>query len=584
MCTVELIMKRQLRKYLINLVSNLGQKFCCILIPFLCFSCTSNENSVKEISAVNSFKSNCKVKLLFNGRNALLHRIQLIRSAKESIDLQTFIWTDDDCGRIMMNELVNAAKRGVKVRILCDHLFSSQDVTGLAAVSQTKNLEIKIYNPAGDRIKPDTLKLLIETIGDFHKVNQRMHNKLFLVDGIEGVCGGRNIENTYFDNSTGLNFKDLDIAMNGPVTESMKNSFEKFWNSPLSIPLTSLKDVAAQLDNKLKVNFELSKNELYKNLPALLKSYDRQKGYFKVEKIAFFSDEPGKNDAKNYSGSSLLNDFIISTLSKANKRIWIQSPYLVLSTKAQKSFADIRNKNKSLEIKISTNSLAATDSWPTYAFLYRQKKMLINDLGFQIYEYNPLPADYMEVLPNYSQLLHQKSGIEKLGEEERMNGKVSLYPRICIHSKCMLIDEDISFVGSYNMDPRSANLNTELSAVIIDDNFNKILAKHIEGDMSAKNSWVVARRKTIVGLKQINDLISSVSKLGVTLTGFDLWPRRFTSCFQLKAGAQEVNPNHEDFYKNYYSVGNFPRVPVLREKEILTRFFKAFGLVLKPIL
>ena len=212
------------------------------------------------------------------------------------------------------------------------------------------------------------------------------------------------------------------------------------------------------------------------------------------------------------------------------------------------------------------------------------KKMLINDLGMEIYEFNPLPGDLEKTLPNYLELLKQKTGLDSLPKKEWQEGDVAKYPRLCLHSKCMLVDDKISFVGSYNLDPRSANLNTELSAVIIDEGFTKKLAEYMKKDIAAKNSWVVAKRKTILGVKQIYELISAVSNLGVEITGIDLWPRRFTSCYQLKPGAQEVHQSHQDFYENYYSVGNFPRVPFLGEKEILSRFFKAFGIALKPIL
>lgn len=549
------------------------------------WSCSSTgDGSVGDPASLSDFKRGCQVKLLDNGRGAFLHRIMMIRSAKESIELQTFIWTADECGRILFHELREAAKRGVKVRIICDHLFSTQDSSALAAISRTENLEIKIYNPAGDSLRPDALVIMLESIGNFHKMNQRMHNKLLLVDSKNGVCGGRNIEDTYYDNSLGLNFRDLDVAIRGPVTKEMKKSFEQFWASPICISMTSLKDVAAKMHENITLKLELDKNRLYQKLPELLPDYDWQAGFMEVEKMAFFSDMPGKNDSKNFSGSSRLNNFIVETLKNAEDRIWIQSPYLVLSNKAKQNFTDIRKANEKLDIKISTNSLAATDSWPTYAFLYRQKKMLIGDLNIEVYELNPMPGDMLEIMPNYSELLELKAGLKSLSKEQWQTGNISLYPRLCMHSKCMLVDNDISFVGSYNMDPRSANLNTELSAVIIDKKFNRLLAQHIARDMAARNSWVVAKRQTVLGLKQIYSLISAIGDLGVKLTGLDLWPRRNTSCFQLKTGAKEVPQGHKDFYKNYFSVGNFPRVPILGEKEILTRFFKAFGIVLKPVL
>jgi phosphatidylserine/phosphatidylglycerophosphate/cardiolipin synthase-like enzyme len=210
--------------------------------------------------------------------------------------------------------------------------------------------------------------------------------------------------------------------------------------------------------------------------------------------------------------------------------------------------------------------------------------MFLGELGIKIYEFNPLPADLLDFIPAYPNLLQLKSGLSSLTEAQRQSGDLSLYPRLCLHSKCMLVDNDISFIGSYNLDPRSANLNTELSAVVIDENFNKLLADHIAVDIAARNSWVVAKRKNFIGFKEINSIMVAINNLGRKISSIDLWPRRFTSCFQLNEGAQEVSPDHQDFYKNYHAVGNFPRVKILGEKEILIRFFKAFAKVVKPIL
>lgn len=123
-------------------------------------ACSSSEFSITE-SVVKEFHQKCQVKLLVQGRQALKYRIQLLRSAKKSIDLQTFIWTDDECGRILMHECMMAAKRGVQVRLLCDHLFSNQNPRILAAISKTVNLHIKIYNPATETLKPAAFGKLI---------------------------------------------------------------------------------------------------------------------------------------------------------------------------------------------------------------------------------------------------------------------------------------------------------------------------------------------------------------------------------------------------------------------------------------
>ena len=407
-------------------------------------SCAHRSDDILEATDYSAeFKSNCQVKLLTQGRAALLQRIQLIRSAKKSIDLQTFIWTDDDCGRILMNEFVTAAHRGVRVRLLCDHLFSDQNASKIAAICKTPNLELKIYNPATKTLRPSTLDLMLKSLGSFHNVNQRMHNKILLVDGKEAICGGRNIEDTYYDNSTGLNFKDLDIAVRGEVTSAMTRSFEQFWASPLSISAASLKDVASKLETAALLNLHVEKIELYQLIQdSIRKDPGAWTNDFKdVEKMAFFSDLPGKNSSQSFSGGGHLNSFLIQSLKQANQRIWIQSPYLVISDRAEELFRSSRKKQPDLEIRVSTNSLAATDSWPTYAFLYKQKKMSIGELNIQLFEFNPLPKDLLEFIPNYNELLKKLNGMSSLPTHLRQSGKVTDYPRLCLHSKCMLIDD-----------------------------------------------------------------------------------------------------------------------------------------------
>jgi phosphatidylserine/phosphatidylglycerophosphate/cardiolipin synthase-like enzyme len=552
----------------------------CLLIYLV--SCSSDPaQGTPDYS--KEFKTGCKVKVLQTGRDALLHRIGLLRSAKKSIVLQTFIWADDESGRMLIYEMIKAAQRGVKVKLLCDHLFTHQNVQSMAAILNIKGLEIKIYNPAGEDISPSALRLFGQTASNFKKIKQRMHNKLMLVDSQNAICGGRNIEDTYYDNAVGMNFKDLDLAVSGPVCKEMQKSFEEFWNSPLCVSLSSFKDVEEELKKETRLDVNLDENILFQVLRDEIRDYDWRSGYFEVDKMAFFSDKPGKNDTSSFKGSGRLNDFIVHTIDNAQSKIWVQSPYLVFSDKAKKLFNKWRDLKKNLDIRISTNSLVATDSWPTYAFYYKQKKMLIEDLGIKIFEFNPLPGDLRKYVPAYSDLLNKMS-LSSLSEDERKSGNIKKYPRLCLHSKCLLVDDNISFVGSYNLDPRSANLNTEVSVVIIDKKFNGIMADILKQDMKAKNSWVVAKRQKMVGLKQLESLVSMISGIGAKISGIDLWPRRFTSCFQLREGAEEVSPEHEDFYKNYIQVGNFPRMPWFGEKEIFTRLFKVFASSLKPIL
>lgn len=186
------------------------------------------------------------IAMIGGGHDALLLRVQLIREARRSIGIQTFIWTNDECGRLLIYELVEAARRGVKVRIIADHFASDQDPEVVAFLATIHpNLELKHYRPAMSRIKPSRLQSLLAGVMSFRAFNQRMHNKVMLVDDAVLITGGRNVENSYFDHSTSMNFRDRDVLVAGPVVRDAVRSFEQFWSYRHSVPSRELVDVQA---------------------------------------------------------------------------------------------------------------------------------------------------------------------------------------------------------------------------------------------------------------------------------------------------------------------------------------------------
>lgn len=181
-----------------------------------------------------------QVAILGGGYDALLLRVHLIRHAQKSIEVQTFIWSNDECGRLLMYELLEAAKRGVKVRIIADHMVSDQDPEIVAFLATAHpNFELKHYRPAMSRIKPSRLQMILTGLFSFRGVNQRMHNKVMLFDDVVLITGGRNIENTYYDHSTGMNFRDRDVLVVGPAAQTAAESFEEFWAFKHAVPFHS---------------------------------------------------------------------------------------------------------------------------------------------------------------------------------------------------------------------------------------------------------------------------------------------------------------------------------------------------------
>ncbi|MGH8183450.1 MAG: phospholipase D-like domain-containing protein, partial [Rhodanobacteraceae bacterium] len=188
------------------------------------------------------------VTLLNIGQNALAARINLIRAAQKSIDVQTYIWADDDAGMLVLDALVKAARRGVKVRILADQLGSLNNPKLLSRLARASdNLHIKLYNPTFDSAHSNFVEYTASILCCFHKFNQRMHNKLLLVDGKVGIVGGRNYEDRYFDWDSQMDFVDRDVIVAGVAGRQMARSFEIFWHAKRAVPITHLRDVNAEI-------------------------------------------------------------------------------------------------------------------------------------------------------------------------------------------------------------------------------------------------------------------------------------------------------------------------------------------------
>ena len=186
--------------------------------------------------------------ILDHGQDALLARINLIRSARTSIDLQTYIFDKDDSARLVLDELLAAARRGVKVRVLIDQLSAIADLQILAALSGAhQNFSIRIYNPSFGKAKLNYLDYAGSVLCCFRRFNQRMHTKLLLVDDRIGISGGRNYQDDYFDWDAEYNFRDRDVLVAGPEAAAMAANFQAFWEARRSVPAERLNDVGRTL-------------------------------------------------------------------------------------------------------------------------------------------------------------------------------------------------------------------------------------------------------------------------------------------------------------------------------------------------
>ena len=525
-----------------------------------------------------------RLALVSGGYDALLLRVHLIRQATVSVSIQTFIWTNDECGRLLIFELVEAARRGVKVRILADHLVSEQDPGTMAFLATAHpNLEVKHYRPAARRLKPSWWRKLFAAVVGFRAINQRMHNKVFLVDDAVLVTGGRNIENTYFDHSTTMNFRDRDVVAVGPAVRGAVESFEAFWGYREAVASRDLVDVggviaagnfrryATKADYDFGPHFAALTREADEAGVVSERFVARLKP---VRTVTFISDEPGKSGAEAKGGMPRITRALRSALEQAKTSIVMQSPYLVLSQPARVLVRDVQAKNPELRIRISTNSFASTDNLFAYSANYRLRNDYVEELRLEVHEFKPLPGALLTLFPRHPEMA-------ALATAQAKPGKTVRPPFLCVHAKSLVVDGRLAFVGSYNLDPRSENLNTEVGLLVEDEAFAAELGAEIERDMRPENSWVIARRVLPLRLEAVNKFIDDTLSLGP----LDVWPFQNTSSFELKPAAPAVAPTHPDFHRHYRDVGPFPGTDgLLSTKEILTRLYKAVGAPLTPIL
>ena len=510
----------------------------------------------------------------------------MIRAAQRYIDVQNFILRNDETGNLFLNELLTAAHRGVKIRLLLDQMFTFSDLEYLILLSMDhQNFEIRFYNPTFHKAKMSKGDWLSAVACCFRRFNQRMHNKLLVVDDVVGLTGGRNIADRYFDFDTNYEFKDRDLLVYGRVAREMRESFDWFWEYKKAIPAQHMRDVAKEL-----LNGKIPELEPYRMSgrlqPTLQDIEDDQRvrqlfvdTAYEVEHLEYFSDKPRKAEFPEDSSKQDITAALHEVLSSASTSVVIQSPYMVLSKKARKVFSDLREKNPDIELIFSTNSLASTDADTVYAHTYKHKKHYVKTLGFQMYEFKPFPVDAPLFFKRWTELMEEKEqGISSVSVVSGDNSTIDMpAPRSGLHAKSFVVDGRIAMIGSHNFDPRSEGFNTENGVVIWDEAFAQNLEALIRRDTQAQNSWAVALKPDP---NEVSGVIESVSR---TLPVFDLWPYRSTTLYELSADGHPAEPGSQDFYQNYYSVGRFPDV-IRTRRQVTIMFLSSFFGFLAPVL
>ncbi len=491
------------------------------------------------------------------GEYSLAARVHLIRSARVSIDIQTFIWADGDVTRYLFSELEAAAQRGVKVRLLVDHLAPfGKEVEPLAAMATAhENIAIRYFSPISKKAINGLGNFAMVALTKFPKLNRRMHNKLFVVDGRISMLGGRNYQNAYYDWDPKFSYRDRDIVVCGPASKDALDSFDVYWEHKRSAQIFDFVDIQQAIADRDSgvVDFEnvldfdrkqFSKVDTLAGQYALSAHISDGK-WFQVGDVKYAFDPPIKSPKYQFDKDSTHWGPLGQELRKAENYVVVQTPYLVASKRTKRLVREKLKENPNFKIYFSTNSLASTNRLSVAAVSLKQQKHQVSRLKYKIYQFKPSPEDLAEIAPRQAE---KNAGAD--------NAEFNTQPpRYSLHAKSIVIDGEVAIVSSSNFDPRSAYLNTESAFIIKDRALAQALESEIRRDIEPQNSWVVAKRKRIPIIGHLNNLLATLSN---ALPVLDIWPIHSTSCFELKDSDSPLSPDDPKFYSSYKDVGIFP--------------------------
>ena len=391
--------------------------------------------------------------VLYDPLVALAARIELINKAEKSLDLQYYIWDNDKIGALALHAMIKAADRGVKIRLLVDDNNAKKMEGIYMALDQHANIDVKLYNPYRFRhFRP------VDMVLDLKRINRRMHNKSFIADNQIALIGGRNMSNQYYNVSDNYQFSDVDVMLVGAASDEIIHSFDEYWNDDYAFPVRQLvnpRHYSLRFDS-LKQQLDDYNQEAtvvnYLDLANRSHAFDdwlNNKIQFDWVKAEVVKDSPSKIKSKAKKEEHL-NFQLLNRLDKPEQSVDIVSAYFVPEKKGAERLKNLRADG--VKVRVLTNSFQANDVPLVHAFYSKYRQDLLEH-DVQLYEFLSRPD--AENLNTNTKELAEKSKVSLKG-----------LSRSSLHAKLMAIDEKQVFIGSFNFDPRSAYLNTEIGVLL----------------------------------------------------------------------------------------------------------------------
>ncbi len=391
----------------------------------------------------------------------------LIDLATRSIDVQYFIWKNDEIGNLVFNRMLQAADRGVKVRIIVDDIWLGSTTQGLAALNAHPNLEIRVFNPNPSR--DYLLTGFLHYLASFQELNRRMHNKLMIVDNQILVAGGRNLGNEYFGIGSKFNFVDLDVLALGAVVAESSAAFDEYWNDEIVYPVSGWNVTLPEdtLDQVYRETIDFIEKHEEQLVSYPIHRHNWQTWISRLEdelvtgEAHFLQDNPVQIHGQDYR----LVDMISYVAEPTKEEMILVSPYLI---PVDTSLANLKQETgQGVQVKLLTNSLASTNHTLVNSH-YKKYRRRILDTGAELYEFNDQPS-------------------------AELRSKIDVVPvtapYISLHVKAIVSDRRTCFIGSLNFDPRAIVINSENGLLIDSPQLAKQLAHFLLQLMEAENAW-----------------------------------------------------------------------------------------------
>ena len=430
---------------------------------------------------------------LLDGHDAFAARATLAEAAERSLDIQYYIWRDDLSGTLLLDALRRAADRGVRVRLLLDDNNTAGLDGKLRELEAHPLVEVRLFNPFVHR-----RWRALDYLGDFARVNRRMHNKSFTADNQVTVIGGRNVGDEYFGASDGPLFVDLDVLAIGPVVAEVSEDFDRYWASESAYPLDlALGPGTPAAVAQTRSGSDAEAVRAYQQAvarSAFVRDLLARRLPFEWARARLVSDDPAKGLGRADRGENLWTR-LQALLPRAQRELHMVSPYFVPTASGTEYLAALAQRG--VEVSVLTNALESTDVPAVHAGYAKRRKPLL-EAGVRLFELRRDPAE-------------PKARGRWLGASSASS----------LHAKTFAVDRTHVFVGSFNFDPRSARLNTELGFVIESPSLATRIAEQFAGDIPARSYRLQLENRDLRWVEQAADGFKVWSSEPHT----GLWPR-----------------------------------------------------------